>query len=122
MCSLNSVVLRLDSGLHFILPLLHGGSLLVKLTYLEFDLAICNAYGWPNLDLEPYFHEIEILPENDRLRYIINPAARKEVLKRIQALNHQRAAEQTATTPPKSKRGRKPKGNGNAPSPYWKLF
>ncbi|MCB0294294.1 MAG: hypothetical protein KDG51_03440, partial [Calditrichaeota bacterium] len=34
------------------------------------------------------------LPENDRVRYTISPAARREVLKRLLALNHERHAEE----------------------------
>jgi hypothetical protein len=98
------------------------GILELRRLHQELDLAIRDAYGWPDLNLGHDFHEIETLPENDRLRYTISPAARKEVLKRLLALNHQRAAEQTATTPPKPKRGRKPKGNDDTPSPQGKLF
>jgi DNA-binding PadR family transcriptional regulator len=50
------------------------------------------------------FYAIETLPENDRTRYTITPASRKELLTRLLQLNHQRAAEEqnaalvTATT------------------------
>ena len=59
--------------------------------HVELDLAVCDAYGWQDLDLEHGFHEIETLPENDRVRYTISPAARHEVLKRLLAENHARA-------------------------------
>lgn len=77
----------------------------------EFDLAIRDAYGWPDFDLVHGFYEVETLTENERLRYTISPGVRKEVLKLLLALNHQRAAtESTSTsTPTKTKRGRKPK-------------
>lgn len=39
---------------------------------------------------------METLPENDRVRYTISPAARKEVLKRLLALNHERARQEAA--------------------------
>jgi hypothetical protein len=39
-------------------------------------------------------------PENDRVRYTVSPAARKEVLKRLLALNHQRAKDEGAKAPP----------------------
>lgn len=58
----------------------------------ELDMTLLHAYGWSNLDLEHGFHEVETLPENDRVRYTISPAARKEVLKRLLLLNHERAA------------------------------
>ena len=51
---------------------------------------------------------VETLPENDRIRFTISPAARKEVLWRLLALNHERAASETAKEPPaKKSRGRK---------------
>src|SRR5690606_25614134 len=49
----------------------------------ELDLAVLNAYGWHDLNLEHDFHEVETLPENDRVRYTISPKARKELLKRL---------------------------------------
>jgi hypothetical protein len=57
---------------------------------------IADAYGWQDLDLGHDFHEVETLPENDRMRYTISPQARKEVLRRLLALNHKRAAEEAA--------------------------
>jgi hypothetical protein len=54
----------------------------------ELDLAIRDAYGWTDLDLGHDFHEVETLPEKDRVRYTISPSARKEVLKRLLAENH----------------------------------
>jgi hypothetical protein len=68
----------------------------------ELDIAIRDAYGWSDLDLGHDFHEIETLPENDRVRYTISPAARKEVLHRLLALNHQRAVSEEASTPTKA--------------------
>jgi hypothetical protein len=49
----------------------------------ELDIAIRDAYGWTDLNLNHDFIEVETLPENDRVRYTISPAARKEVLKRL---------------------------------------
>lgn len=46
----------------------------------QLDETICDAYGRQSLDLRHDFHEVETLPENDRVRYTIRPAARKEVL------------------------------------------
>ena len=59
--------------------------------HIEMDDAVRDAYGWQDLDLEHGLHEVETLPENDRVRYTISPAARREVLKRLLAENHQRA-------------------------------
>ncbi|MDD2464830.1 MAG: hypothetical protein PHI97_12610 [Desulfobulbus sp.] len=77
----------------------------------QLDNAIRDAYGWSDLDLDHDFHEMETLAENDRVRYTISPTARKEILKRLLALNHQRASEQATTKPPKTttKRTRKAK-------------
>ena len=49
-----------------------------------------SGYGWQDLDLEHDFHEVETLPENDRIRYTMSPAARRELLKRLLAENHAR--------------------------------
>ena len=51
--------------------------------HVELDLAVRDAYGWQDLDLEHGFYEVETLPENDRVRYTISPAARREVLRRL---------------------------------------
>ncbi|MGH7961882.1 MAG: type IIL restriction-modification enzyme MmeI, partial [Candidatus Binatia bacterium] len=67
------------------------------------DEAILAAYGWTDLALGHDFHEPEYLPENDRVRYTISPEARKEVLRRLLALNHERAAAQTSSTSAKKK-------------------
>ena len=74
----------------------YRGILELRRLHRELDLAIRDAYGWSDLDLGHDFHEVETLPENDRVRYTISPTARKEVLRRLLALNHQRAAAQTA--------------------------
>ena len=58
--------------------------------HVELDLAVRDAYGWQDLDLEHGFYEVETLPENDRVRYTISPAARCEVLRRLLAENHAR--------------------------------
>ncbi len=55
----------------------------------EMDEAVLAAYGWSDLDLEHDFHEVEYLPENDRVRYTISEKARKEVLRRLLKLNHE---------------------------------
>lgn len=66
------------------------------------DKAVLKAYGWhqdnpkwgPAIDLRHDFYEVDYLPENDRVRYTIHPEARKEVLKRLLQLNHERYAEE----------------------------
>ena len=63
----------------------------LRCLHVELDIAVRDAYGWQDLDLEHGFHEIETLPENDRVRYTISPVARREVVKRLLAENHTRA-------------------------------
>jgi hypothetical protein len=80
--------------------------LIIKLRELhkEMDEAVLAAYGWHQDDakwgkaiqLRHDFYEVDYLPENDRVRYTIHPEARKEVLKRLLQLNHERYAEEVA--------------------------
>ena len=60
------------------------------------DEAVRDAYGWNDLDLQHGFHDLEFLPENDRVRYTVSTEARKEILLRLLALNHERHAEEVA--------------------------
>lgn len=70
----------------------------------EMDEAVLEAYGWHQdgpkwgkaIQLRHDFYEVDYLPENDRVRYTIHPEARKEVLKRLLQLNHERYAEEVA--------------------------
>lgn len=89
----------------------YQGILELRRHHRQLDEAIRDAYGWPDLDLGHDFHEVETLPENDRVRYTISPAARKTILQRLLAENHRRAALEASAIPdkPKAKRGRKPK-------------
>jgi hypothetical protein len=54
----------------------------------EMDETVLKAYGWTDIHLAHDFYEVDYLPENDRTRYTISPAARKEILKRLLKLNH----------------------------------
>lgn len=54
----------------------------------QMDEAVLDAYGWSDIQLKHDFYEVDYLPENDRVRYTIHPDARKEILKRLLALNH----------------------------------
>jgi hypothetical protein len=84
------------------------GVLRLRHLHVELDNAVRDAYNWQDLDLQHAFYDVDTLPENDRTRYTISPAARKEVLKRLLALNHERAAEEAKAGP--VKRGKKPGG------------
>ena len=73
--------------------------------HVALDIAVRDAYGWQDLDLQHNFHEVETLPENDRVRYAISPAARREVLKRLLAENYARAKSETKNLLPRLTRG-----------------
>ncbi|HQL96401.1 MAG TPA: restriction endonuclease, partial [Candidatus Hydrogenedentes bacterium] len=92
-----------------------AGILELRRLHAALDHAVLAAYGWPDLDPEHGFHELEYLAENDRVRHTISPEARKEVLRRLLSLNHARAARQTAAPAPAKagkKRGRSPAPGG----------
>ena len=55
----------------------------------EIDLALCDAFGWNDLDLGHGFHEYR-----DMVRWGVCPKARNEILDRLLAENHRRAAEE----------------------------
>jgi hypothetical protein len=58
--------------------------------HIQMDQAVADMYGWNDINLSHNFYELEYLPENDRLRFTINPAARREILKRLLLLNLKR--------------------------------
>lgn len=55
------------------------------------DIAVRDAYGWSDLDLNHDFHETK-----QGIRFTISESARLEVLDRLLELNHQRYAEEVA--------------------------
>lgn len=56
---------------------------------VEMDRAVAGAYGWSDLALRHGFHETK-----QGVRYTISEAARRTVLDRLLALNHERYAEE----------------------------
>ena len=60
----------------------------------KIDVAVRDAYGWTDLDLEHGFHEVGYLPANDNVRFTISESARIEVLKRLAKLNKERWEEE----------------------------
>ena len=98
----------------------YQGLLSLRRLHQALDEAVRDAYGWQDLKLDHDFYEVETLPENDRVRYTISPIARKEVLLRLLALNHERAkaeqAAQAVASSAKQLRGRRTKPNGGSPS------
>ena len=100
-----------------------AGILELRRLHVELDNAVLAAYGWnvpgedgPPITLAHDFYEVETLPENDRVRYTISPAARKELLKRLLALNHERAKAEAATSPKKGKKRKATDAADEAPS------
>lgn len=65
------------------------GILKLRNLHHQMDNAVLKAYGWSDINLRHDFYEVEYLPENDRIRYTIHPAARREILKRLLELNHE---------------------------------
>ena len=59
--------------------------------HVAIDVAVRDAYGWCDLDLDHGFHHT---PQGRR--FTLGPAARTEVLDRLLELNHQRYAEEVA--------------------------
>jgi len=88
-----------------------NGILEMRRLHMALDTAVRDGYGWQDLALGHDFYEMETLPEKDRVRYTISPVARKEILKRLLALNHTRAAEEalkvSAEKPAKKVRAKK---------------
>lgn len=60
----------------------------------EMDIAVTQAYGWHDLELEHGFHEVPYLPEKNRIRFTISETARVEVLHRLSELNRLRYQEE----------------------------
>lgn len=57
--------------------------------HTQMDIAVRDAYGWSDLDLEHGFHETK-----QGLRFTISDRARREILDRLLTLNHERFAEE----------------------------
>jgi hypothetical protein len=68
----------------------------LRALHRDIDEAVRDAYGWNDLPLQHGFHELEFLPENDRMRYTVSNQARKLILQELLKLNHQRHAEEVA--------------------------
>lgn len=98
---------------HFHDPVESGTDIIeLRRLHVEMDYAVAAAYGWQALDLGHEFHETK-----QGTRYTVSEAARREVLDRLLALNHQRHAEEEAENAAlpvsaSGKRGRKPKDTG----------
>uniref|UniRef100_E6Q7N5 site-specific DNA-methyltransferase (adenine-specific) n=1 Tax=mine drainage metagenome TaxID=410659 RepID=E6Q7N5_9ZZZZ len=60
--------------------------------HAELDRAVCDAYGWNDLDLAYGFHDTD-----EGTRWTIAPLVLIEILDRLLELNHQRHAEEVAS-------------------------
>ena len=63
----------------------------LRALHAEMDQAVAAAYGWSDLDLGHGFHATK-----QGERYTLSEPARRTVLDRLLALNHQRYAEEVA--------------------------
>lgn len=63
----------------------------LRTLHVEMDQAVASVYGWNDLDLGHGFHETK-----QGVRFTISETARREVLDRLLALNHQRYTEEVA--------------------------
>ena len=81
----------------------------LRTLHRQLDTAVAAAYGWSDLAthegtaLGHDFHETK-----QGTRYTLAPTARREILDRLLALNHQRHAEEVATGLHEKKGGKKP--------------
>jgi hypothetical protein len=57
--------------------------------HVDMDRAVADAYGWTDVDLGHGFHDTK-----QGIRFTLSPAARREVLARLLALNHERYREE----------------------------
>ncbi len=57
--------------------------------HVEMDRAVAAAYGWQDLALDHDFHDTK-----QSVRFTVSEAARRELLDRLLALNHQRHREE----------------------------
>jgi hypothetical protein len=85
----------------------------LRALHIEMDQAVAAAYGWSDLDLGHGFHETK-----QGVRYTISESARRTVLDRLLALNHQRYAEEVKAGlhDKGTKKGKRAKASGSAPA------
>ena len=74
---------------------------------IEMDQATATAYGWMDLDLGHGFHETK-----QGIRFTISEPARREVLDRLLALNHERYEEEVRQGLHADGRGKAAKSRG----------
>jgi hypothetical protein len=79
-----------------------SGIVTLRDLHVALDLAVRDAYGWGDLELDHGFH-----PTPQGVRFTVSPAAQVELLDRLLEENHRRAALQGDAKPKRgAKRGR----------------
>ena len=94
----------------------------LRLLHKLIDEAVIKEYGWTDINLQNDFYDVEYLPEIDRIRYTIHPKARKEILKRLLMLNHQRYKEEVSENSKNIKPNHKKVDNQKKKYNFPKLF
>jgi hypothetical protein len=71
---------------------------ILSLRELQKELTQCTLleYEWDDIDLRFGFHSVDYLPSENNIRFTISEEARREVLKRLLKLNHERYEEEVA--------------------------
>jgi hypothetical protein len=64
----------------------------------EINNAVCQRYGWCDLDLACGFHEVGYLPDGKNTRFTIAEWTRLEMLRRLSQMNKARFEEQSQST------------------------
>lgn len=70
---------------------------LLRSIRVNIDQALADAFGWDDLELDHGFHEVDYLPENDRVRFTFSRSVRIEILKRLSKLNRERYEEEVSS-------------------------
>ena len=88
----------------------HGDAVnVIRELHEQLDRAVCEAYGWNDLDLGYGFHDTE-----EGKRWTMSEDAREEVLRRLLALNQERHAKELAAGVKKGKAAGKTKAGESA--------
>ena len=89
----------------------------LRTSHEEMDQAVAAAYGWSDLDLGHGFHATK-----QGERYTLSESARRTVLDRLLALNHQRYEEEVKAGLHDKKKPKCPKSKGAAIAPQGELI
>lgn len=63
-------------------------------TIRKLDNSVLESYGWSDIKLIHDFYNVDYLPEGQNVKYTISEESRKEILKRLLHLNHERYEEE----------------------------